>query len=133
MEAAVAPAAASTGSAEDAGRLFSKPDVTHERRADGSIVIRSRRELGDVPRCVGVWLERWAVAEPDRVFLAERDALGGWRSITFEETSRAVNAIAQSLLDRGLGPERPLLILADNGIDHGLVALGAQHVGVRFW
>ncbi len=36
----------------------------------------------------------------------------------------------QSLLDRGLGPDRPLLILADNGIDHGLMALGAQHVGV---
>ena len=83
-----------------------------------------------MPRCVGVWLERWAAAEPNRVFLAERNAAGGWRRITFEETSRAANAIAQSLLDRGLGPERPLMILADNGIDHGLMALGAQHVGV---
>ena len=83
-----------------------------------------------MPRCVGVWLERWAAAEPNRVFLAERDAAGGWRRITYEETSRAANAVAQSLLDRGLGPERPLLILADNGIDHALMALGAQHVGV---
>ncbi len=130
MEAAVAPAAASAGAADDTGRLFSTPDVTHERRSDGAIVIRSMRALGNVPRCVGVWLERWAAAEPNRVFLAERDAAGGWRRITFEETSRAVNAVAQSLLDRGLGPERPLLILADNGIDHGLMALGAQHVGV---
>ncbi len=80
MEAAVAQAAASAGAADDAGRLFSKPDVSHERRPDGSIVIRSRRELGSVPRCVGVWLERWAAAEPNRVFLAERDAAGGWRT-----------------------------------------------------
>ena len=54
----------------------------------------------------------------------------GGASITYEETSRATNAIAQSLLDRGLGPDRPLLILADNGIDHGLMVLGAMHVGV---
>ena len=106
------------------------PTSSHERRPDGSIVIRSARELGSVPRCVGVLLERWAAAEPDRVFLAERDAAGGWRRITYEETSRAVNAIAQSLLDRGLGPDRPLLILAENGIDHALMMLGAMHVGV---
>ena len=39
--------------------------------------------------------------------------------ITYEETARAANAIAQSLLDRGLGPDRPVMILAENGIDHG--------------
>ena len=103
---------------------------SHERQADGSIVIRSRRELGTCAALVGVLLERWAAAEPDRVFLAERDAAGGWRKITYEETARAANAIAQSLLDRGLGPDRPLLILAENGIDHALMALGAMHVGV---
>jgi feruloyl-CoA synthase len=130
MEAAVARAAAGAVAADDAGRLFSKPDVVHERRPDGCIVIRSRRDLGNVPRCVGVWLERWATAEPDRVFLAERDASSGWRTITYEETSRAANAVAQSLLDRGLGPDRPVMILAENGIDHALITLGAMHVGV---
>ena len=35
MEAAVATAAAGAGAADDAGRLFSKPDVVHERRPDG--------------------------------------------------------------------------------------------------
>jgi feruloyl-CoA synthase len=62
--------------------------------------------------------------------LAERDASGAWRKITYEEAARATNAIAQSLLDRGLGPERPLLILAENGIDHALMVLGAMHVGI---
>ena len=64
------------------------------------------------------------------MFLAERDAKGGWRKITYGGTAQATNAIAQSLLERGLGPDRPLLILADNGIDHGLMVLGAMHVGV---
>ncbi len=93
-------------------------------------MLGSARALGAVPRSLGVLLERWAGREPDRVFLAERDAAGGWRRITYEEASRAANAIAQSLLDRKLGPERPLLILAENGIDHALMALGAMHVGI---
>ena len=111
-------------------RLFAKPQITHERRPDGSIVIASSRGLGAVPASIGTLLERWAAEAPSRVFLAERDAKGGWRKITYGETAQATNAIAQSLLERGLGPDRPLLILADNGIDHGLMVLGAMHVGV---
>ncbi len=45
-------------------------------------------------------------------------------------TARTARAIGQSLLDCGLGPDRPLLILAENGIDHALMVLGAMHVGV---
>ncbi len=128
-EARVAASNAGAGVA-GAGQLFSPPEIWHERQPDGSIVLGSARALAAVPRSLGVLLERWAGREPDRVFLAERDAAGGWRRITYEETSRAANAIAQSLLDRKLGPERPLLILAENGIDHALIALGAMHVGI---
>jgi feruloyl-CoA synthase len=123
------------GLAEGGGRdrsreLFALPRVTQEKRRDGSIVLRSGLELGGVPRSLGVLLERWAVAEPKRTFLAQRDTTGAWRRVTYEEASRAANAIGQALLDRGLGPDRPLLILAENGIDHGLLVLGAMHVGV---
>ncbi len=38
--------------------------------------------------------------------------------------------MGQALLDRGLGPGRPLMILAENGIDHAAMMLGAMHVGV---
>ena len=33
---------------------------------------------------------------------------GGWRHLTYEAAARAANAIGQALLDRGLGPDRPL-------------------------
>jgi feruloyl-CoA synthase len=94
------------------------------------MTIRSTRSLGPMPRSLGVLLERWAAAEPKQVFLAERDPAGAWRRITYGEAARAVNAIAQSLLDRRLGPERPVVILAENGIDHALMMLGSLHVGV---
>ena len=126
-----AMAAGSAGSSEgSAGRLFATPQITHERRPDGSVILRSARALGPVPRCLGVLLERWAVTAPDRIFLAERGASGTWRHLTYEAASRAANAIGQAVLDRRLGPDRPLMILAENGIDHGIAMLGGMHVGV---
>ncbi len=110
--------------------LFAVPQLGHERRPDGTMTIRSTRALGPIPRSLGALLERWAAAEPGRVLLAERDPAGAWRRITYGEAARAVNAIAQSLIDRRLGPARPVVILAENGIDHALMMLGAMHVGV---
>jgi feruloyl-CoA synthase len=128
--AAAAPAANPERERPSGSGLFSTPEVVHERRSDGCHVLRSARRLDGVPASLGVLLERQAAAHPARVFLAERHDNGGWRHLTYDEAVRAANAIGQSLLDRGLGPERPLLILAENGIEHGLMMLGAMHVGV---
>jgi feruloyl-CoA synthase len=110
--------------------IFSTPEIAHERLPDGSIVLRSTRPLGPVPASIGVLLERWAAATPDNPFLAERDGDSRWRTVTYGQAARAVNAIAQSLLDRKLAPGQPVMVLAENGIDHGLFVLGAMHVGI---
>ena len=130
VDATAGPAATSQHERPASASLFARPEVVHERRADGCHVLRSVRHLNDVPASLGVLLERRAADHPARPFLAERLVAGGWRHLTYEEAARAANAIGQSLLDRGLGPERPLLILAENGIEHGLMMLGAMHVGV---
>src|SRR5262249_19910642 len=96
------------------GRLFAAPQIAHETLADGSLVIRSARRLGAIPRAVGVWLEKWAAEAPDRVFLAARDEAGGWRRLTYRQAERDARAIGQALLERGLSPAKPILILADN-------------------
>jgi feruloyl-CoA synthase len=123
-------AADAQGSAGNGTRLFAVPEIMSERRPDGSMLMCSARSLGAVPRCLSLWLERWAVAAPNRVFLAERAPSGAWRQLTYQAAARAVCGVGQALLDRGLGPDRPLLILAENGIDHGIMMLGAMHVGV---
>ncbi len=92
-------------------------------------MLRSPLPLGDVPRAVGDVLEKWAAATPDNVFLAELEG-ATFRRVTYGEALRAARAIGQSLLDRGLGPRRPLAILSGNSIDHALLALGAMHAGV---
>jgi feruloyl-CoA synthase len=52
--------------------LFAPPAVETIRRADGCILLRSPQKLGDYGRCLGDWLEHWANAAPDRLFLLER-------------------------------------------------------------
>ena len=42
----------------------------------------------------------------------------------------AADAIGQALLDRGLGPDRPLLVLSGNSVDHMLMTLAAMTAGV---
>ncbi len=108
---------------------YARPGVDLERRADGALVLRSPQPLAAPDRATGEWLVQWAAAAPDRTFLAER-AGDGWRRLAYRETLDAARRIGQALLDRGLGPERPVAILSDNGIDHALVALGALHAGV---
>jgi len=109
---------------------FAPAKVDLEKRGDGSMLLRSPQKLGSYARCVTEWLVQWSDRAPDRVFLAERVPSGSWRKITYRETYGAVRRIAQALLDRGLGPERPVAILSDNSVDHALLALGAMHVGV---
>src|SRR5690349_10561278 len=104
------------------------PQVQVERKG-GNLYLRSPQKLGRTARCVTEWLVQWSDKAPERVFLAERKG-EGWRKLTYRETYGEVRRIAQALLDRNLGPERPVAILSDNGIDHALLSLGAMHVGV---
>lgn len=115
----------------DASNLFATPKTTAEHRADGSIVLRSSEPLREGARCIGDWLEHFARQTPDKVFLAERgNAEAPWAMVTYAQALRQVRAAASWILAQGLGAERPLVILSDNSIDHALLALAAQHVGV---
>ncbi|WGD52196.1 feruloyl-CoA synthase [Bradyrhizobium sp. CB1650] len=115
----------------DASSLFATPKTVAEHRTDGSIVLRSPERLREGARCVGDWLEQWAEQAPDRTFLAERGNVEApWTTVTYAQALRQVRAAASWILAQGLSAERPVVILSDNGIDHALLALAAQHVGV---
>ena len=107
-------------------------DVVVERRSDGAIVLRSPHPLPPHPQKLTERLTHWAKAAPERIFLAQRDAAGGWRTVTYAETLAAVNAIAAALLQRNLSLDRPLAILSGNDIEHALLALAAMHVGIPY-
>jgi feruloyl-CoA synthase len=111
--------------------LFATPDIVAERRADGSIRLKSMTPLQPAARCVGDWLEHWARQAPERIFLGERPGVDApWTTITYKEALRQVRSTGAWILSQGMSAERPLAILSDNSIEHALLALGAMHVGV---
>lgn len=109
---------------------FAPADVRVEPLAGGGMLLRSPYALGAYARCLGDLLEQWADRTPDRVFLAERAADGGWRKLSYAEVRRSARAIAQAILDRDLAPDRPVTILSDNSVDSALLQLGAMYAGV---
>lgn len=123
------PAAATHRAESEA--LFATPSVVADRRADGSIVLKSTEGLGESTRCVGDWLEHWARQTPDRIFLGDRASVDApWSTVTYKDALKQVRGAAAWILAQGLSAERPLVILSDNSVEHALFALAAQHVGV---
>ena len=111
---------------------FGDPAVTVERHDNGTIYLRPKAQLRDYPLRITDRLHHWAAAAPDRVFMAERDAGGGWRQISYAQLLDSSRHIASALLARGLSAERPIMILSGNSIDHALLAFGALYAGIPF-
>jgi len=106
------------------------PKLDWEQRPDGTIIVRRADQLGPYPRCMNERFVHWAESDPDRVWMAARGDDGGWRKVTYGAALDMIRSIGQSLLNLGLSLERPLMILSENTIEHALMALGAQHVGI---
>jgi len=75
--------------------------VLYEARADGSFVLSSPEPLQPYARCIGQWLEHWAVQTPQRAYLAERRG-AGWFSLNYAQVRQRVGALAQGLLELDL-------------------------------
>jgi feruloyl-CoA synthase len=103
--------------------------VASETRADGRILLRSAHALGPVANTTGDWLHRWAEQTPDAVFLAERSG-AGWRELDYRSALQMVQALGGWLIGQGFARTGPVLMLSGNSVDHGLLALAAQYVGM---
>ncbi|MEC3860529.1 feruloyl-CoA synthase [Mesobacterium sp. TK19101] len=108
---------------------FQPHKVVRDTMPDGTLRLRSAYDLPPVADRTGDWLHRWAKDAPDRVFIAERHG-AGWREESYSAVLEQVRAIAASLLGRGMNADTPILVISGNGVDHGLLALAAQYVGV---
>ena len=84
---------------------FGDPQVSVERRDDGTIYLRPKVALGDYPVRLTDRLHHWADLQPHRVFMAERDADGGWRQITYAELLNSARRIGSALLARDLSAD----------------------------
>ncbi len=82
-------------------------------------------------------LVHWAEQAPERTLFARRcknadGSTGDWQHISFAQALASARRIAQSLIDRGLNAERPVVILSENDLEHALLALGCMLAGVPY-
>jgi feruloyl-CoA synthase len=96
----------------------------------GGFLIRPEEALRPYPKVLTDRLSHWARVSPQRVCIAKRGADDQWRSLTYEQVWNSARSIGQALLDRGLSVERPVAILSENDVEHFLLTLAGQHVGI---
>ena len=90
------------------GRL----DPVIEQRAGGVIYIRAAQKLDRYHEKLTQALEHWAQVAPERLFLAQRNAQGEWRKLSYSRVLSDVRRIGAALLRRGLSAEKPVVVLS---------------------
>jgi feruloyl-CoA synthase len=103
--------------------------------AEGVRYVQAETPLGPYAHRMTDRLLHWAEASPERTFMAQRARLpggarGDWVHLSYRDMLAKARAIGQALLARGLSAERPVAILAENSLDHALVAFGCLLVGI---
>ena len=99
-----------------------------EANAAGGMVLRHPGAPAGVFATTGGPLDSWAQAAPSRPWLCAGGGEGR-RTLTYGEAAGRVAALAHGFAGLGLGPGRPLLILARNGIDTALATYAAMRTG----
>ena len=109
-----------------------KIDIQKRTTADGISYLKSTVSLEPHPFRMTERLLHWAKNQPDRIFLGQKDAHGEWQCINYRDTLKQVRHISQWLLVQDVSADRPVAIVAENSIEHALMALGALHIGLPF-
>jgi feruloyl-CoA synthase len=118
---------------------FGVTRVVKREGEQGVVYVTAEQALQPPPHTVVERLAHWARVQPDQTFMARRAAptapgqpRGDWVHLTYAQVWQQARAIAQSLINRGLSAERPVVILSENSLEHALLALGAQLAGVAY-
>jgi feruloyl-CoA synthase len=109
---------------------YATPRVACEEMPDGSFHYFSTERLAPHDPSLARLFRAAVERNPAGHFLAERDAVGHWRRLTYAAARGLVDALAQGLIERGLAPERPLMILSGNSIEHALLTLAGHTAGI---
>ncbi|WP_168221311.1 AMP-binding protein [Actinomadura sp. WMMA1423] len=110
-------------------RLFAEPRISAVRRPDGTVLLSSGAPLEHYDADLARPLRRWAAERPGAVLAAERRSRG-WEELTYGDALADAEALGQALLERGLGPERPLMVLSGNSLRHLRLTLAGYLAGI---
>jgi feruloyl-CoA synthase len=109
-----------------------KVDIQKSENTEGVSFLKSTVALKSHPHRITQRLVHWAKKTPTKIFLSQRNINGDWQTLTYAQAYQKVKNIAQYLLKLGVSVEKPIAILSENSIEHGLMALAAMHIGIPY-
>ena len=126
-----ASAATPTGAPpyRDAG--LNRPEIAHEWRADGSLLMRAVdapvrvEELG-----FSGFVPGWAATRGTQPAFSERNGPDSWRTLTWAEFHRQMLSVSAGLLEMGLANGQPLMILSGNSLEQAVLTAAAEYIGI---
>jgi feruloyl-CoA synthase len=116
---------------------FGVTQVELRAEGNGCQYMQAAQPLGGYAIRITDRFLHWAAAASEQTFLARRTRLadgsgGDWQPLSYGQALLNARAIAQSLIDRGLSAERPVVILSENSLEHAQLALGCMLAGVPY-
>ncbi len=116
---------------------FGVTRVQMREGAQGTRYMRADQDLTPYAERMTDRLVHWAEHAPERTLFARRQknadgSTGNWQHISFSQALASARRIAQSLINRGLNAERPVVILSENDLEHAQLALGCMLAGVPY-
>jgi feruloyl-CoA synthase len=116
---------------------FGVTRVTLHNGVTGTQYLKADQDLQPFAHRMTDRLQHWAHTQPEHSFMARRikqadGSLGDWQHISYAQAWATARSIAQSLIERGLSAERPVVILSENSLEHALLGLGCMLAGVPF-
>lgn len=112
------------------GRGFMPVDLDVRASAKGEIFIKSNNMLPEYDANIIRVIMAQAAKQPTKPALADRDANGDWRYVTFAEFSKRVCGFSQWLIDH-VAPGSTLMIVAENSPEVAIAYFGGLAAGMR--
>lgn len=113
--------------------LFPPVDLALTARADGSLLLQTRTPPVTLAPTLAAVLAERAAAHGSRSFVAQRDATGQWRHVSYAEmlglSARVAGWLAARSAGAAIDPDR-VLVVTGNSLAHLTLALGAAVAGV---
>ena len=111
--------------------------VKVDTRDNGVQYVQAEVPLDTYPQRMTDKLLHWSRMAPERTFLARRKRLsdgtsGDWEHLTYAQAVTAARRIGQALLQMNLSVDRPVVILSENSLEHGMMALACMMVGIAY-
>ena len=115
---------------------FWAPAFSYEYRNDGTVLMSQVDDLPPYLPTLADYLDKWADKTPEQILIARRTQHRAesdeWIKVSYLEARNQARSLGSALLEMGLGPDKPLLVLSENSLEHAMLGIACCYVGIPY-